>query len=174
MSTFSKIAFLGLVLAVCLPLPAQSPLSQILQPTAPASTSSKTSTDPLGRDTPYGTVFGFLQAAQAGDYSIAAQYLQMNAGRRQSEGDALAMKLNVVMNRAFAGTLRPSRQPEGTPQEDVPLGRQKLGSMSSGDAEAELELVRVSDPAAGRIWLISSESLAKVPELYDQVEARQV
>jgi MscS family membrane protein len=180
MSTFSKrialgiALFLALGLAVCPPLSAQSPLSQILQPTAPASTSSKTSTDPLGRDTPYGTVFGFLQAAQAGDYSIAAQYLQMSAGRRQSEGDALAMKLNVVMNRAFAGTLLPSRQSEGTPQEDVPLGRQKLGTMSSGDAEAELELVRVSDPAAGRIWLISSESLAKVPELYDQVEARQV
>jgi MscS family membrane protein len=179
MSTFSeRIAFPGLVLALvlaaCLPLPAQSPLSQILQPTAPAGTNSKTSADPLGRDTPYGTVFGFLQAAQAGDYSIAAQYLQMSAGRRQSEGDALAMKLNVVMNRAFAGTLRPSRQPEGAPQEDVPLGRQKLGTMSSGDAEGELELIRVTDPTAGRIWLISSETLAKVPELYDQVEARQV
>jgi len=179
MSTFSeRIAFPGLVLAfvlaVCLPLPAQGSLSQILQPAAPASASPKTSADPLGRDTPYGTVFGFLQAAQAGDYSIAAQYLQMSAGRRQSEGDALAMKLNVVMNRAFAGSLLPSRQPEGTPQEDVPLGRQKLGTMSSGDVEAELELVRVSDPAAGRIWLISSETLAKVPELYDQVEARQV
>jgi len=174
MSTFSKgITFLVVSLAACLPLPAQSPLSQILQPAAPASTSSKAS-DQLGRDTPYGTVYGFLQAAQAGDYSIAAQYLQMSPARRQSEGDATAMKLNVVMNRAFAGNLQPSRQPEGTPQEDVPLGRQKLGTMSSGDAEGELELVRVSDATAGRIWLISSESLAKVPELYDQVEARQV
>jgi MscS family membrane protein len=174
MSTFSKgITFLVVSLAACLPLPAQSPLSQILQPAAPASTSSKAS-DQLGRDTPYGTVYGFLQAAQAGDYSIAAQYLQMSPARRQSEGDATAMKLNVVMNRAFAGNLQPSRQPEGTPQEDVPLGRQKLGTMSSGDAEGELELVRVSDATAGRIWLISSESLAKVPELYDQGEARQV
>ena len=46
--------------------------------------------------------------------------------------------------------------------------------MSSGDAEAELELVRVSDPNAGKIWLIASDTLAKIPELYDQVEARQV
>ena len=29
-------------------------------------------------------------------------------------------------------------------------------------------------PSAGKIWLISSDTLAKVPELYDQVEARQV
>ena len=28
--------------------------------------------------------------------------------------------------------------------------------------------------AVGKIWLISSDTLAKVPELYDQVEARQV
>jgi MscS family membrane protein len=174
MSTFSKaISFLALSLVVCLPLSAQSPLNQILQGSAPASAPSKAS-DQLGRDTPYGTVFGFLQAAQAGDYSIAAQYLQMSPARRQSEGDALAMKLNIAMNRAFAGSLRPSRQPEGTPQEDVPLDRQKLGTMSSGDVEAELELVRVTDPSAGKIWLIASDTLAKVPELYEQVEARQV
>ncbi len=174
MSNFSRsICFLLLSLAACLPLSAQSPLSQILQPPAGAPASSK-APDQLGRDTPYGTVFGFLQAAQQGNYSIAAQYLQMSPARRQSEGDALAMKLNVAMNRAFAGSLRPSRQPEGTVQEDVPLDRQKLGTMSAGDVEADLELVRVTDASAGRIWLISSNTLAKVPELYDQVEARRV
>src|SRR5580704_6852125 len=174
MSTYSKaILFLTLGLAACLPLSAQSPLSQILQPSAPASGSTKPA-DPLGRDTPYGTVYGFLQAAQSGDYSIAAQYLQMSAAHRQTEGDALAMKLNVTMNGALAGGLRPSRQPEGTLQEDVAPGRQRLGTMSSGDVEAELELVRVNDPSAGRIWLISSDTLAKVPELYDQVTARKV
>lgn len=174
MSTFSKrIAVLALSLAACLPFSSQSAISQILPPSAPATDSAKSS-DQLGRDTPYGTVYGFLQEAQAGDYSIAAQYLEMSPARRQSEGDALAMKLNVVMNRAFAGSLRPSRDREGTPQEDVPFNRQKLGTMSSGDVEVELELVRIADPSAGKIWLISSNTLAKVPELYDQVEARRV
>ncbi len=46
--------------------------------------------------------------------------------------------------------------------------------MSAGDVDAELELVRVNDPTVGKIWLISSDTLVKVPELYDQVEARQV
>jgi MscS family membrane protein len=151
----------------------QSALSQILQPSS-SSSSSKTPTDSLGRTTPYGTVFGFLQSAQSGDYSIAAQYLQMNAARRQTEGEALATKLKLVMDRSFAGNLKPSREAEGTPQEDVPADRQNLGTMTSGDAEVELQLVRVTDPNAGKIWLISSNTLAKVPELYDQVEARQV
>jgi MscS family membrane protein len=175
MPSFSKVIyFLALNLAACLPLSAQSPLTQILQPPATASASSTTHVDQLGRDTPYGTVYGFLQAAQSGDYGIAAQYLQMSPARRQAEGDALAMKLYVAMNSAFTGSLRPSRQPEGTLQEDVPPGRQRLGTMSGGDVDAELELVRVNDPSAGKIWLISSDTLAKVPELYDQVEARRV
>src|SRR5271168_2055237 len=176
MSIFSKgIAVLVLSIAGWIPALAQTPLSQILQPSTPASTSSNTVTDALARSTPNGTVFGFLQAAQSGNYSIAAQYLQMSAARRQSEGAALAANLKVVMDRAYNGSLKNvSTQPEGAPQEGVPPGRQKLGTISSGDAEADLELVRVSDPSLGKIWLISADTLEKIPELYDQVQARRV
>src|SRR5579872_5951245 len=165
-------AFL-VVLTARMPLAAQGVLGQVLnsKPASPA----KTSSDPLGRETPYGTVFGFLEAAQSGRYSIAVQYLQMSAAQRRSEGEALAQKLKAVMDTSFAGSLKNvSTQPEGRPQEGVPSDRQQLGTMVSGDAEVELELARVSDPNAGRIWLIDSETLAKIPELYDQVEARQV
>jgi hypothetical protein len=175
MANFSRrIALLALVLSFSLPLSAQSALSQLLQSSAPAST-SKTQTDSLGRETPYGTAFGFLEAAQSGNYAIAAQYLQMSAARRQTEGEALAQKLKAVMDTTFAGSLKHvSTQPQGALQEGVSADRQKLGTMSSGDVEAELDLVRVSDPNAGKIWLISSDTLTKVPELYDQVEVRQV
>lgn len=98
----------------------------------------------------------------------------MSAARRQGEGQQLATKLKFVLDHAFAGNFGRYDQPEGTPQEGVPLGRQRLGTMTAGDVEDDLDLVRVSDPSAGKIWLISAETLAKVPELYDQVEARQV
>ena len=177
MSSFSKKVGLPVLLLIAfLPMHAQGALDQILQrPPAPANSSTLTSSsDPLGRATPAGTVFGFLQAAQSGNYSMAAQYLQLSPARRQTEGEQLAAKLKVVMDRALAGSLKDvSTQPEGTPQEGVPPDRQKLGIMSSGDIEADLELVRVSDPRAGKIWLISSDTLTKIPEL-DQVEARQV
>jgi MscS family membrane protein len=175
MSSFRiKIVFVFFCFLSCMRVSAQSPLSQILQP-ASSPSAPNAPADPLGRGTPYGTVFGFLQAAQSSDYGIAAQYLQMNAARRQAEGEQLAAKLKIVMDRAFAGSLKQvSTQPEGTLQEGVPIGRQKLGTMSSGDVEVDLDLVRVSDPTAGKIWLISSDTLTKVPELYDQVEARRV
>ena len=149
-------------------------LSQGLPSATTAATAASAPVDPLGRTTPSGTMLGFLQAAQSGDYGIAAQYLQMSAARRQSEGEQMASKVKVVLDSAFTGRFKNFTQADGIPQEGVPLGRQKLGSMSSGDVEADLDLVRVSDPSAGKIWLISADTLSKIPELYEQVQARHV
>lgn len=160
----------ALLVILCL---ATTALSQIPGITS-ASTPAKTSNDPLNRSTPSGSILGFLQAAQSGNYTLAAQYLQMSAAHRQSEGEQLASELKIVMDRAFNGRVGGFTDSDGILQEGVPLGVQRLGTMSSGDVDTNLDLVRVSDPSAGKIWLISAETLAKVPELYDQVEARQV
>lgn len=145
----------------------------VLQPAAQTG-SSTAATDPLGRNTPSNAILGFLKAAQDGQNSIAAQYLQMSPARRQTEGEQTASKLKFVLDHAFTGSLSRYNQPEGTPQEGVPLGRQRLGTMTAGDVEVDLDMVRVSDASAGKIWLISADTLAKLPELSDQVEARQV
>ena len=174
MSSFPTAIFVWVLgLGTCL-TSAGTALSQVLPSTTPATAAANNAVDPLGRATPTGTMLGFLQAAQDGDYGIAAQYLQMSPARRQSEGEQTARKLKVVLDSAFTGRLKNFTQPDGIPQEGVPLGRQKLGTMASGDVEADLDLVRVSDPSAGKIWLISADSLAKIPELYDQVQARHV
>ncbi|MBZ5684621.1 MAG: mechanosensitive ion channel family protein [Acidobacteriia bacterium] len=173
MLSFRKVLFVCILcIAACVVSVAQSTLTQVLQP-APAS-GTNAPTDPLGRNTPSNSVLGFLKAATAGDYNIAAQYLQMSAARRQSEGEQTATKLKFVLDNAFVGNYSRFNQPEGTPQEGVALGHQKLGTMTAGDVETDLDLVRVSDPSAGKIWLISTDTLAKLPELYDQVKARQV
>jgi len=125
--------------------------------------------DPLGRDTPSGTVLGFLQAAQGGDYKTAAEYLQMSGARRQSQGVNLADKLKVLMDRAFVGSLRRlSTRPEGNPEYGS-SDRQIIGTFSVGDTDVPVVLVQT-----GKVWLFSAETLNKVPELYDTVEAHQV
>ena len=174
MSSFPNSTFVLLVCFVaCLVSGGETALGQIL-PTSTSTSAASAPVDPLGRTTPSGAMLGFLQAAQSGDYGIAAQYLQMSPARRQSEGEQMATKLKVVLDTAFTGRFKNFTQADGVPQEGVALGRQRLGVMSSGDAEANLDLVRVTDPNAGKIWLISSDTLAKIPELYDQVQARQV
>ena len=175
MRSFPKAAALVvLLLTASLAASAQTSITQILQPAAPTSSSS-TPTDPLGRATPSSAVLGFLKAAQSSDFTLAALYLQMSPTHRQAEGERIATQLKFVLDKAnFSGSLSHYNQAEGLPQEGVPLGRQRLGTLSSGDVEVDLDLVRVSDPTAGKIWLISSDTLSRVPELYDQVEARQV
>lgn len=139
---------------------------------APANNSS----DPLGRATPAGTVFGFLQACQSANYKTAAQYLRLTASKRQTQGEDLASQLKSLIDSSGINVRlqRISTKPEGEPQEGMPLDRQSLGTLVAGESEVPLLLDRVTDPNAGKIWLISSETLAKVPELYDHIQAHAI
>jgi MscS family membrane protein len=174
-----KLALLLLLVSISLHgLRAQSSVAQsvtsLLQGGVPAQAPAPASADSLERDTPSGTVLGFLQAAQNGNYKAAADYLQISAVHRQSQGPALASKLKVLMDRAFVGTVRRlSTRPEGNPEYGTP-DRQTIGTFSVGDADIPVVLVRVVDPNSGKIWVFSSETLSKVPELYDDLEAHQV
>src|SRR5581483_3286896 len=142
----------------------------VADPQAPAG-----STDPLGRETPAGTVFGFLQAAQAGNFRTAAQYLQFRTSTREAEREDTAAKLKTVIDRGFQGSLKNiSSQPEGNVQPGVAADRQVLGLLSAGDVEVQLDLVRTNDPSSGRIWLIAQDTVERLPELYDQLQARQI
>jgi MscS family membrane protein len=164
---------LGLSLLVS--LSSRHSLAQILPSPVPAHTAPAVPTDPLGRQTPNGTLFGFLQAAQSGDYPTAVQYLQMSPARRETQGEQIAKQLKIDLDRAFVGSLRSiSTNPEGTVQPGLPADREKIGTLSIDDTEVDVLLARVNDPNAGKIWLFSSETLAKIPEVYDLVEARQV
>ena len=169
-----KLALFVLFVSISLPgLLAQS-VSSLLKGGAPAQPPASTSADPLRRDTPSGTVVGFLEATQAGNLKTAADYLQMSSVHRQSQGPELAEKLKFLMDRTFVGSLRHlSANPEGNPDSGT-ADQQIIGSFDNGDAEVPVVLVRISDPNFGKIWLFSSDTINKVPELYEGVEAHQV
>ena len=164
------ICVLGLVAALSAP-------AQKLPALNPATTGGITEqpVDPLGRQTPSGCVFGFLEAAQNGRYQTAAQYLQLSASRRQTQGEELAKELKAVLDRSPVGSIRNiSTKPEGSAQEGLPLDRERIGTIANGEIDVDIVLVRVSDPANGKIWLFSTDTLAKIPDLYSDLEARQV
>jgi MscS family membrane protein len=102
----------------------------------------------------------------------------MSTAHRQSQGADFATKLKFLMDRAFVGSLRRiSTSAEGSPDSGGP-DQQNIGVFSVGnegaDSEVPVILVRVTDPNAGKVWLFSSGTLGKVPDLYDTVEAHQV
>ncbi|MGB8013710.1 MAG: mechanosensitive ion channel family protein [Terriglobales bacterium] len=149
-------------------------VTSLLQGGTAAQAPTLASADPLGRDTPSGTVLGFLQAAQDGNEKTAADYLQMSASRRQSQGPDIAAKLKVLMDSAFVGSVRRiSTRPEGNPDYGT-ADQQTIGAFANEDQDVPVVLVRVTDPNAGKVWLFSAETLSKVPELSDNVEAHQV
>jgi MscS family membrane protein len=179
----SALFFLLILVAVTSDLTAQG-VTSLLAGTN-AKNSSSTASDPLGRDTPSGTVLGFLQAAQSGNFQSAADYLQMSAAHRQAQGSDAASKLKFLMDRAFVGSLRRiSTSPEGNPDNGGP-DQQAIGVFSTGslgaanDADNDVPVLLVhaadpSNPTGVKVWLFSSATLSKVPELYDIVGAHQV
>jgi MscS family membrane protein len=127
--------------------------------------------DPLGRSTPHGTVFGFLQATQSGKYREATQYLQLSKNERARKGEQLAHQLHDLMDSAFVGRVGViSDRPEGSAQYGIPQDHERIGVFRLRGNEINVDLVRVSDPADGGIWLFSSQTLAAVPDLYNQIE----
>jgi MscS family membrane protein len=169
---------LRLFFVVCF-VPVLPAWSQIpgLTSSQPASTAAKTEAavpaDPLGRETPRGTLLGFLKAAQEERYNVAVQYFQPNVGRRhrsEVDDDELAEELLAVLNQRFAGALDlASKDPLGRLDDELPPDQERVsGAIGLTDRNAIL-LVRLDDENGHKLWYFSRGSLEHVPELYDSL-----
>ena len=136
-------------------------------PTAP---SPEQVSDPLGRSTPRGTILGFIKAANRNDLVTAAKYLQVT-GKQKVATETLVSNLKELMDRYFSEPLAMiSDSPEGAPDDGLPLDRERAGSLKISNNKVDLVLVRIVDPQSGRIWVISSDTLASVPRLFDVIQ----
>src|SRR5689334_10129796 len=131
----SSIALFCLLLS--LPATAQVSLSQIVPGASSSKDTPSAPIDALGRQTPSGTFFGFLQDAQSNKFDLAAQYLQMSNAKRQTQGEEISRELLAVLN--LMGNLRSiSTNPEGTPQVGLPPDRERVGTISIDDRELDI------------------------------------
>ena len=153
-----------LLSALSHPLIAQTPgvQAQKSEPTQKSETTAQPVTDALGRSTPRGTLMGFMRAVDKNDAS-AVRYLQVTAGESPN-ALASARDLSNLINRYLKEPLaKVSDSPDGTLNEGLPTNRERVGPLILGDRTEDITLVRVTDPQAGPIWLISSQTLAEVP-----------
>jgi MscS family membrane protein len=157
------------LLAVVLSAAAQFP-GVPTKPPSPAPAAQVQVSDPLGRDTPRGTILGFIKATDRNDFVTAVRYLQVTS-RQKPAAETLARDLNELMGRYFSRPMAMiSDSPDGTAESEQPPDRERVGSLKINDKKVDVLLVRVADPQSGRIWLISSETLAEVPELFDAIQ----
>jgi MscS family membrane protein len=129
--------------------------------------------DPLGRATPRGAMSGYLDASGSGDYTRAAEYLDLRRLRidtRAQEGPALARELRIVLDQVLAvdpDTL--SDQPDGNPHDALAPDRELVGNVPSKKGSIPVLLQRVPGDGGHAIWRISAATVAQVPALYREL-----
>jgi MscS family membrane protein len=134
-------------------------------PAAPAQTAPPPApTDALGRQSPFGTITGFSSAVHRKELSVASRYLQAG-GRSPQQLESLAQDLSELLDRYFTERLTAlSTVPTGDLADGLAPDRERI-HLVIGDRQVDLFLRRVKDGTAGEIWLVSSDSLARVPSL---------
>src|SRR5258708_27341158 len=149
------------------------------QPTPAASIASPAipPADPLelGRETPRGTMIGFIRATQSENYDIAVQYFETRRRAGLEPQQQLAPQLLVILNAKFVGSLDSiTNDPTGR-QEGGPPREQVIVSGTRGLTESfPLYLVHAEVAHGVKVWLISRQTLDQVPEVYDSLRFPQL
>jgi MscS family membrane protein len=151
-------------------LPARPLSAQTPPPRAEASPGAEA--DPLRRDTPRGTVLGFLEAARGGEYAVARQYLQTSAGPEGA--DRLARQLFVVLDARLPARLaQVSDEPGGSRADVLHPTREFVGTIAGRQGEVEIYVERSTRGRTEGLWLFPDAALAPIPALYEEVAAEQ-
>jgi MscS family membrane protein len=117
-------------------------------------------------------VIGLLKYGERRDYATAARYLQLGPGQ-STDVAPLARELLALRSR-FKGNLDLlSDDPNGWVESGLRQGEVRAGVIEVGGSTVDVTLVRVDDPESGKIWLISRETIAKIPGLYAQLEGEK-
>ena len=149
-----------------------APIAQAQIPPAPVSPPAPQAVelpaDPLGRNTPRGTVMGFLNAARNGEDELARQYL--NTRLSEQAADELARQLFVVLDARLPARLTQlSDAPEGSRSNPLTPDQELVGTIAGTAGPVEIVVERVERAKVRSIWLFSSKTLDAIPGLYEQV-----
>lgn len=162
----ASVMLLGFLPGIGAQAPASKPATAVSSTTLPNG-------DPLGRETPYGCVVGFLKHADRGDYHRAAEYL--DARTTSSRAEELARQLQVVLDFGLSGSLKGlARTPEGELDDGLPADRERVGFVKAGSGTLEILLDRVQRDDKPPIWLFSPETLNGVPGAFKEIASARL
>ncbi|HTA46897.1 MAG TPA: mechanosensitive ion channel family protein [Bryobacteraceae bacterium] len=138
-----------------------------------AQTQAPENKDPLGRTTPQEAIVHFLEACHSRDYGKALLYLdlrKMPAAQRAQEGPKLAGQLEDLLDDTAFEITTLSRAPEGDQADGLAPGLERLATFKVQGKTLEMHLERVELTPGVRVWLVSPDSIAMIPQAHQLVE----
>ncbi len=120
--------------------------------------------DPFGRDTPRGTVGGFLNALASHDDLLASSYLQLEQGDNPT---TLVRKFKKALDAGgrLQSDLQVSGSPEGDLTDNLSANYDDVGVIDYQDETIPLRLIRVKQADGHQLWLFSQETLQQIPAI---------
>lgn len=180
--TFNRYATL-LLLMFCFFIPASAnPALNIIKNKPTAELDSKPTVeekkpitpvpaDEYNRATPQSSLKGYLKAANDGDNTVAAKYLDLRYlpnGLGKKDGPWLARQLKIVLDRALWVDMDlVSNQPEGNLRDGLPDYRDTLGTIKAGKQNIAVLLQLIPRKDGVAIWKFSNRTVGKIPLLYE-------
>src|SRR5208283_5069477 len=98
------------------------------------------------------------------------RYLQLPPGQ-DTNVLQLAKEFQALRHRFQGDVDLLSDDPKGTVEAGLPPGQVRAGMISVGGTNVDVILVRVDDPEFGKIWLVSQDTVARIPDLYAQMQS---
>ena len=132
--------------------------------------------DALGRDTPRGTVLGYIAAMAKEDYAKAAQYLDLSfisESKRAARGKDLAKNLRRLLDQSGSMRADPliSDKPDGLGDDGLDGNLDRVGNIKSNDRTIPVLVERIHKDDAAPIWLFSSQTVEELPRESREEEA---
>ena len=128
--------------------------------------------DPLGRSTPQESIFQFLEACHARDYSKAIYYLdlrRMRAAARAKDGPELARQLEDLLDDTPFDITTLSRDAEGDQADGLAPAIDRLASFQVHGQTVDLQLERVELRPGVHVWEVSADSVVLIPQAHQAV-----
>ena len=145
------------------------------QPPATASPAAQAEPagDPLGRETPRGSLLGFMRVAREGNDELASQYL--NASPRGSAAEELARQLYAVLDSRLPAQIdEMSDRPEGRRTNLLRPDQDVVATITTASGPLDIVLERVRPQEGPPIWLFSRRTLEAIPDAYGEVHVFSV
>jgi MscS family membrane protein len=165
------VAMLFLALGAAVPRPmVQAQDAPAAEPSASPTPAGPT--DQFRRGVPRSAVRGYLEACWARDHARAANYLDLRRlppAQRDAEGPGLAQQLCQVLDRTL--WIDPevlSGDKLGLAEDGLPPRRDLVGTVTASSGPVDILVERVPREDGTLIWKISSATVARIPELYEE------